>query len=182
MGDKAAYRKLRLKRILGSSLGGAIGIGLIAYLSHISGAVFIMPPFGASCVIAFVIPESAFAQPQNIIGGHLLSTTIGMICFQYFQANWWSFAIAVGLCIAVMQITRTLHPPAAADPVLLIMQGGASWGFLVTPVLAGSVALVILATVYNNFVADRPYPKWQLREVVLSIFRRANASPNANGH
>lgn len=178
MGNKVIYRKLQLKRVLGSSLGGAIGIGAIAYLSHISGAVFMMPPFGASCVIAFVIPDSAFAQPQNIVGGHLLSTTIGILCFEYLQAPWWSFAVAVGLCIAAMQLTRTLHPPAAADPVLLLMQGGAPWGFLVTPVLAGTVILVILAVLYNNIVADRPYPKRQLRETIVAIVRHVTHIPH----
>lgn len=167
MSHLAKQRKLNYLRIFGSSIGGSLGIAVIAFLSYNSEASFLMPPFGATCVIAFVIPESAFAQPQSIIGGHLLSSTIGMICYYFFQSHWWSFALAVGSSIAIMQLTRTLHPPAAADPVLLLMQGGAPWSFLITPVLLGSITLVLLATVYNNFIAQRPYPKKEIRESIV---------------
>ncbi|SMD07849.1 HPP family protein [Sporomusa malonica] len=159
MSHLAKRRKLNYIRILGSSIGGFLGIAAIAFLSEFSGASFLMPPFGATCVIAFVIPESAFAQPQNIVGGHLLSSTIGILCYNIFQTHWWSLAIAVGLCIASMQLTKTLHPPAAADPVLILMQGGVPWSFLVTPVLLGSLVLVLLALIYNNLIVNRPYPK-----------------------
>lgn len=159
MSHMAKRRKLNYTRLLGSSLGGFLGITVIAFLSECSGASFLMPPFGATCVIAFVIPESAFAQPQSIVGGHLLASTIGILCYNIFQTHWWSLSIAVGLCIASMQLTKTLHPPAAADPVLILMQGGVPWSFLITPVLSGSLMLVFLALLYNNYIVNRPYPK-----------------------
>jgi CBS-domain-containing membrane protein len=151
-------RKLKLKRIMGSSLGGFLGIGLIAYLSSVTNTLFIMPPFGATCVIAFVIPDSAFAQPSNIIIGHVISSAIGILCAAFFGNVWWAYAVAVGCSTALMQLTGTLHPPAAADPVLILVQNGAAWWFLFTPVLLGSCTLVIIAFIYNNFVAHRPYP------------------------
>ncbi len=144
---------------MGSSLGSFLGIGLIAYLSSATNTLFLMPPFGATSVIAFVIPDSAFAQPSNIIMGHLLSSTVGIACSAFFGNIWWACAIAVGCSTALMQLTRTLHPPAAADPVLIIMQNGASWWFLLTPVLLGSCTLVLIAIIYHNFVAKRMYPR-----------------------
>jgi hypothetical protein len=60
---------------------------------------------------------------------------------------------------AIMQLTRTLHPPATADPILLIMQGSVSLNFLITPVLLGSCILVLIAMIYNNFIAKRQYPR-----------------------
>lgn len=168
MSHATTHRKLNHLRIIGSSIGGSLGIAVIAFLSYDSSANFLMPPFGATCVIAFVIPDSAYAQPRSIIGGHLLSSTIGLLCYYLFQSQWWSFAIAVGVCIAMMQLTRTLHPPAAADPVLLLMQGGAPWSFLITPVLLGSSILVILAFLYNNFIVHRPYPKPSKKSYFIS--------------
>lgn len=153
------YRRLNFFRILGSSVGCSLGIGIIAYITTTTGTVFIMPPFGATCVIAFVIPNSAFAKPRNIICGHFLSSLVGIFCLSYMGIDWWSYAIAVGLCTAIMQLTRTLHPPAAADPVLLIMQGSVSLNFLITPVLLGSCILVLIAMIYNNFIAKRQYPR-----------------------
>ena len=170
MSHAETRRKLNYRRIFGSSFGGTLGIAVVAYLSYKSGASFIMPPFGATCVIAFVIPDSAYAQPRNIIGGHFLSTLIGLLFWHLFLTDWWSFPLAVGLCMAVMQLTRTLHPPAAADPVLLLMQGGASWSFLVTPVLVGSMVLVFLVALYNNLVARRPYPKRETRQAIIDFF------------
>ncbi|MCU0546446.1 MAG: HPP family protein [Oscillatoriaceae cyanobacterium Prado104] len=35
----------------------------------------------------------------------------------------------------------------------------ASWPFLFTPVLTGSVIMVICSVAYNNLVAKRHYPK-----------------------
>lgn len=165
MNHAAQRKKLNYRRILGSSIGGFLGMAVIAFLSECSGASFLLPSFGATCVIAFVIPDSAYAQPQSIICGHLLSSIIGILCYNIMQTHWWSLAIAVALSMAVMQLTKTLHPPAAADPAIVMMQGGVPWSFLLTPVLSGSVVLVLLALFYNNFIAKRPYPKKKITNV-----------------
>ncbi|MBP2650118.1 MAG: hypothetical protein H6Q74_943 [Firmicutes bacterium] len=151
------HRRLNIKHIFSSSVGAMLSIGAVAYLSSITGIAFLMPPLGATCFIAFVIPDSAFAQPRNIIGGHLLSSIIGMLCAYFFGVEWWSYAVAVSMAIAVMQILRVLHPPAAADPLLLIMQGTISWDILITPILSGSVILVVFAILFNKFIAKHRY-------------------------
>ncbi|MBP2656865.1 MAG: hypothetical protein H6Q73_4434 [Firmicutes bacterium] len=150
--QKWLHRRLNVWHIFSSSVGAMLGIGTIAYLSSVTGKYFLMPPLGATCFIAFVIPDSAFAQPRNIIGGHLLSSIIGILCANFFGAEWWSYALAVSIAIAVMQIVRLQHPPAAADPLLLMMQGTASWDFLITPVLSGSIILVIIAMLFKKLL------------------------------
>ena len=121
----------------------------------------LMAPFGATCVLAFGVSESPLAQPRNIIGGHLLSTFIGLVCLQLFGQHWWVMAIAVATSIAGMQFTRTVHPPAGADPLVVILSSS-SWNFLLTPVLLGSIALVLCAVLFNNLISDRSYPKYWL--------------------
>ena len=154
--QKWRHRRLNAKRIFSASLGSLIGISIIAYLSTITGRGFLIPPLGASCFIAFVIPDSAFARPQNIIGGHLLASTIGIIFFHVLGADWWSLTLAVSATVAIMQILRISHPPAASDPLLLMMQESVSLDILST-VLGGSIILSLIAVLFNNLITQHRY-------------------------
>jgi CBS-domain-containing membrane protein len=49
-----------------------------------------------------------------------------------------------------MALTRTLHPPAGADPIVVIM-AGASWSFLLAPVFVGTVAIVLIAALFRHW-------------------------------
>lgn len=151
------HRRLNAKRIFNSSLGSLLGIGAVSYLSAITGQGFLIPPLGASCFIAFVIPDSAFAQPRNIIGGHLLSSIIGIFISYVLGAQWWAFTMAVSVAIAAMQIAKILHPPAAADPILLMMQGTVPWDTLLGSVLGGSIILTVIATLFNKLITYKYY-------------------------
>jgi len=37
----------------------------------------LMAPLGASCFLVFAVPERPFAQTRSLIGGHLVSSTVG---------------------------------------------------------------------------------------------------------
>jgi CBS-domain-containing membrane protein len=147
------------KQIIWSWFGGLLGIAVIAYLSVLIDKPLVIPSFGASCVLAFGISDSPLAQPRNIIGGHFVSTLVGLTFFMTLGSSWWVMALAVATAIACMQLTGTVHPPAGADPLIVILSE-ASWLFLATPVLAGSLILVFLAIVFNNLSKDRVYPKY----------------------
>jgi CBS-domain-containing membrane protein len=58
-----------------------------------------------------------------------------------------------------MVLTKTTHPPAGADPIIIIMTG-ATWNFLIFPVLAGSIILTVAAIILNRFLFKREYPKF----------------------
>lgn len=87
----------------------------------------------------------------------MLSAGVGLVCLGLFPVAWWSLALAVASAVVLMQLTRTTHPPAGANP-LVVMLGGAGWGFLLTPVLAGALAIVAVAVVCNNLAPGRRYP------------------------
>ncbi|TKC05815.1 HPP family protein [Pedobacter frigoris] len=142
-----------------SALGGFIAITAVALLTKNLQMPFIMAPFGATCVLAFGVPDSPLAQPRNIIGGHLISTFIGLSCFFLFGNEWYTLALGVGLAIAVMQLTKTTHPPAGADPLVVIL-GACHWDYLINPVLSGSVIITIIALLFNNISRFRKYPKY----------------------
>ena len=144
-----------------SGVGGLFAIGMVALLTQTTGQAWLMAPFGASCVLAFGVPDSPLAQPRNIIGGHVVSTLVGLVTLAVLGAHWWSMGLAVGLAIIAMQATRTTHPPAGANP-LLVMVGGLGWGSLLTPVLFGAVVIVLCAVIFNNLSEKRAYPKYWL--------------------
>lgn len=144
-----------------SLLGAVLAIGLTAWLSQVSGAAWLMAPFGASCVLAFGLPDSPLAQPRSIIGGHLVTTLVGLIVLYLLGDSWWSEALAVGLALAAMQQTRTVHAPAGANP-LLVMATHPGFGFLLTPVLAGALVIVGVAWCVNNLRDRGSYPRYWL--------------------
>ena len=68
-------------------------------------------------------------------------------------------AFAVGLTISLMMLTKTTHPPAGADPLVVLLSTGATgWSYLFTPVFLGSVVIVLIVLVINNLSKNRNYP------------------------
>ncbi|WP_312241752.1 HPP family protein [Pantoea sp.] len=132
-----------------SGLGAAVAIGLLSYIDTLqSGWVLLMAPFGATAVLVFGLPESPLARPKNVILGHFLTALIGVCFMQWVGVNPVSLALASGLAVSAMLLTGTTHPPAGANP-LLIMLSGQSWSFLISPVLSGACAIVLLGWLIN---------------------------------
>ncbi|MCB5197514.1 HPP family protein [Deefgea salmonis] len=145
--------------VLISLLGAVLAIGITAWLSKISGFSWLMAPFGASCVLVFGLPDSPLAQPRSVIGGHLITTLVGLTMLYAVGDFWWSEALAVGLALALMQITRTVHAPAGANP-LLVMATHPGFGFLITPVLLGALSIVGVGYLMNNLRQRGSYPRY----------------------
>ncbi len=142
-----------------SWLGGCLAISVVAYLADITNATLILGSFGATCVLLFGFPESPFSQPRNVIAGHFLSSLVGLLFLTLMGAHWWSVALAVGTAIALMQLTRTVHPPAGSNPVIVMLIAPA-WSFLITPTLIGTLILVAVAVFFNNIPKKRAYPTY----------------------
>lgn len=150
-----------LRDLLLSGLGGAIAIAAVAFLTFRADVPVLMAPLGASCFLAFAVPESPLAQPRHIIGGHLVASFVGLAVLVSCGDVWWSYGLAVGLAIMAMQMTRTSHPPAGADP-LVVMALHPDWSFLLTPVLTGALIVTGVAVLFNNLHIRRTYPKYWL--------------------
>jgi CBS-domain-containing membrane protein len=148
-----------LRAIALGGLGGFLAIGALALLGGSLGVVLLLGSFGASCVLLFGYPEAPFAQPANVVGGHAISALIGLTALHVFGSQPWSLALAVGVSIAVMMATRTVHPPAGSNPVIVFL-GHSAWSFLLFPVLSGAVILVLIALLFNNAVRKAPYPHY----------------------
>ena len=133
-----------------AGMAAALAIGILAYADVAQDTmILIMAPFGASAVLVFGVPDSPLAQPKNVILGHLLTAFVGIVFTQYIGVNPLTMAVATGLGITGMLATNTTHPPAGANP-MLIMMAGQGWSFLITPVLLGSVAIVAVGMAYRK--------------------------------
>ncbi|MEP9375184.1 HPP family protein [Aquabacter sp. CN5-332] len=140
-----------------AGLGGFVTILALAMAEAGVGTLLLIAPFGASCVLVFALPQSPLAQPRNVIGGHLISTAMGLCVLHLLGATPLGFALGVGLAIAAMSLTGTLHPPAGADPIVVMMVA-APWSFLIFPVLTGALTIVLMGIGFHRFVAGKPYP------------------------
>lgn len=146
-----------IRHIAWSWLGGLLAIGLIALLARASALPVLMAPIGASAVLAFGVPDSPLAQPRNIVVGHVISAFVGLAVLTLLGDAWWAMGLGVATAIAAMQLTGTVHPPAGANP-LLVMVTGAGWDFLFAPVMAGAAMLALVAVIFNRLAAGRQYP------------------------
>ncbi|ELA9427982.1 TPA: HPP family protein [Vibrio parahaemolyticus] len=127
-----------------AGLGATLAIGVLSYAEvSLTEVVLLMAPFGATAVLVFGVPSSPLAQPKNVIIGHFITASIGIAFSQYVEITPITLAIATGLGVSAMLITKTTHPPAGANPIL-IMASGQGGSFLFTPVLIGAVVIVLV--------------------------------------
>ncbi len=149
--------------LLKGLIGGTLGILLLLALSKYSHHVWIMAPFGATCVLLFAVSASPLAQPRNVIFGHLISAFVGVFFVKFITINILTIALAVGVAIALMQAFRAIHPPAGANPLVVLLTAETvhyGWDFLLTPVLLGAISLVLVAGVVNNLLESKKWPNY----------------------
>ena len=139
------------------ALGALIFISFLAFLDNsFEGMIWLIPPFGASMVLVMAVHESPLAKPKNILLGHILSALSGVIILYLIGDNFLALGFAVALAIFVMVMTNTIHPPAGANPIIVIMTGQRI-SFVLFPVAVGAFMLVVFAYFYNNLL-KRNYP------------------------
>jgi CBS-domain-containing membrane protein len=108
-------------------------------------------PFATSIVTVLGSPKAEPAQPRALIGGHLISTFVGLVVLALCGSSPSTAALAVGLAIIAMHLTGTFHPPAGIDP-LIVVQNQMPWVFLIVPIGIGALLLALFALVWHNLV------------------------------
>ena len=142
-------------------LGGFLAAATVGFLAYYSQAPLVLGSFGASIFVLFILPDTPFAQPRNVIGGHFISTLTGLLFLYYVGPEWWSMALSLATALSLMQLLKVQHPPAGSNPFIVFLIG-ADWSFLIMPTLLGAVVLVVVALFYNNLSHQRSYPKYWL--------------------
>lgn len=127
-----------------ASLGAFAGIGLIAFLAESTALPFLITSFGSTAAMLFLVPDSQMSQPANVVGGHLIAAAVGLAADTLLPGTWWAMALAVGGGVIAKGLARVMHPPAGANP-LIVMFDHPGFDFLLVPVLLGTLALVAIA-------------------------------------
>lgn len=168
-GDCAARHSIGW--MLWSWLGAFVGIGLVGYSQKLiplaaTDHVFLIGSFGASAVLIYGTPHVPYAQPRNLVGGHIISALTGVAVAQYldFPVDIQA-ALAVSFSILLMHLTRTLHPPGGASALIAVLGSEQihqlGFEFVVRPVLTGVIIMLLVALMINNLSSDRErhYPR-----------------------
>ncbi len=147
-------------------LGGGISIFLLMLLSTWAvpdlGATRVVASMGASAVLLFAVPHGPLSQPWPVIVGHGVSAVIGVACAYLVPVPMLAAACAVGLAIGAMVQLKCIHPPGGATAFTAAVGCGAihqlGFRFVLFPVLANAVILVLLAVLMNTAFRWRRYP------------------------
>ncbi|SFM01880.1 HPP family protein [Desulfomicrobium norvegicum] len=161
--------RVGISEVAWSWLGAFVGIALVGLLQGVFvdefGQGLLIGSFGATAVLVYGAIRSPLAQPRNVLGGHIISALIGVMSYQLIgDIVWLAAALAVSTSIAVMHMTKTLHPPGGATALIAVIGGesvhklGYFYAFI--PVGVGAIILIIVAVVLNNFAKNRRYPEF----------------------
>ena len=146
------FDRTQFLAILAGAAGGAIAIASMEAFSATTAFPLVAIPFATSIVVVLGSPKAEPAQPRALIGGHLVSTLVGLLIVKLCGPAPWAAALAVGLAMVAMHLTGTFHPPAGIDPLVVVVNN-MSWSFLVVPVGIGALLLTLFAFAWHNLVA-----------------------------
>ena len=137
-----------------------ITIGVLTFLTYKTEfGIFLLASFGSSMVLLYGYPDSPFAQPKNVFFGHLVTAIVGLLVLKFIPLPIFiTIPLAVGFGVGLMILLNVTHPPAGGNPIIVIM-GSVSFDYLFTPVITGSIIILIFAIIINRFILNKSYPK-----------------------
>jgi CBS-domain-containing membrane protein len=157
--------------VVWSWVGAFLGIALVGSFQSMVvdsiGRSLLIGSFGATAVLVYGAIRSPLAQPRNVLGGHVLSALVGVLSYQVAgDITWLAAALAVATAIALMHVTKTLHPPGGATALIAVIGGDSihnlGYFYALIPVGLGAVLLLAVALIVNNMAGKRRYPEFWL--------------------
>ena len=148
-----------LKQSIFAGIFSIFTIGVLTALTYKTElGVFIIASFGSSMVLLFGYPESPFAQPKNVFFGHFLTALVGMFFLHFIPLPLFVIIpLAVGFGVGLMILFNVTHPPAGGNPIIVII-GSVSIDYLLSPVISGSIIIIIFAIILNRLILKKKYP------------------------
>ena len=136
-----------------------ITIGILTFLTYKTEfGIFLLASFGSSMVLLYGYPESPFAQPKNVFFGHFVTAIVGLIVLHFVPLPLFiTIPLAVGFGVGLMILFNVTHPPAGGNPIIIII-GSVSFDYLLSPVIIGSIIIIISAIIINRFILKKSYP------------------------
>ena len=83
---------------------------------------------------------------------------VGLVFLNYIPLPiFLTIPLAVGVGVGSMMLLNVTHPPAGGNPIIVII-GSVSFDYLLSPVISGSVIIIIFAIIINKFILKKSYP------------------------
>jgi CBS-domain-containing membrane protein len=149
--NKKKIRMRAARRLVLCAVGAAIGLGLSFSLIGLNDP-FLLASLGGSTVFLFGLTRTPAAQPRALFGGHLGGALIGILSYRLFGDAMWVYILSVALTLIYMLLSRTVHPPAGANPLLMIHHH-ASLSALWEPVGLSILVLAVVAFLWTRIVS-----------------------------
>ena len=148
-----------IKQSFLASLFSIVTIGILTFLTYKTEyGVFLLASFGSSMVLLYGYPESPFAQPKNVFFGHLITAITGLFFLNFVPLPIYiNIPLAVGFGVGLMILLNVTHPPAGGNPIIVII-GSVSFDYLFSPVITGSIIIIVFAIIINRFILKKSYP------------------------
>ena len=148
-----------IKQSVLAGLFSIITIGILTLLTYKTEfGIFLIASFGSSMVLLYGYPESPFAQPKNVFFGHLVTSIVGLIVLYFVPLPLFvAVPIAVGFGVGLMILFNVTHPPAGGNPIIVIV-GSVSFDYLFSPVITGSIIIILSAIIINRLILKKSYP------------------------
>lgn len=109
-------------------------------------SLMLVPAFGSSLALMLFMPQNPAAQPSVVIGGHVLSALSAVFFIFVFDSTPIGLGAGLAAALFTMEVTKMMHPPAAANPIFLYQFVDPQATALV--IIIGSVALVAVAMIW----------------------------------
>ncbi len=156
---RAPQPDLTSREVLLSLWGALLGIGITALLAFTWKCPMLLGSFGSTAPLIYCAYKSPLAQPRNVVLGHFLGASIGVVVNDFFGVTWWSIALTVALAIILMFTTYSIHPPAGATAYVAVQTGGLGVGywFILNPTMLGIFIMLTVAVIFNK-MSKRDYP------------------------
>ena len=150
---------LNLKKSFLAGIFSIITISVLTFLTYKTEyGIFLLASFGSSMVLLYGYPESPFAQPKNVFFGHLITSLVGLFFLNFVPLPIYIIIpLAVGFGVGLMIFLNITHPPAGGNPIIVII-GSVSFDYLLSPVITGSIIIIVFAIIINRFVLKKTYP------------------------
>lgn len=149
--------KILVLRLLWVLLGSSIAISMALWATQAT-SLLMLASLGGTTLFLFVLTTAPAAQPRAVFGAHLIGALIGILAYQLFGDGFWVYVIALVVTISILLLTRCVHPPAGANPLIMI-QAHASFIHLGITVLTGVLIIFSVAYIWSRLgVGSRKYP------------------------
>ena len=149
--------KILILRLLWVLLGSSVAISLALWATN-NNSPLMLASLGGTTLFLFALTTAPAAQPRAGFGAHLISSLIGIVAYQLFGDALWVYVVAVVVTIGILLLVRCVHPPAGANPLIMI-QAHAGFIHLGITVLVGVTIIFAVAFIWSRLgVGSRKYP------------------------